>query len=53
MKYYRRETPRFALCGLNRALCPMQLGGYYCPRPRRRRGASALPLYALCEGEKG
>ena len=30
MKDYRRETPRFALCGLNCALCPMQLGGY-CP----------------------
>ncbi|SCJ11850.1 Protein of uncharacterised function (DUF3795) [uncultured Clostridium sp.] len=30
MKDYRRKDPRFSLCGLNCALCPMHLGGY-CP----------------------
>ncbi|WP_040196839.1 DUF3795 domain-containing protein [Candidatus Soleaferrea massiliensis] len=30
MKNYRRENPRFSLCGLNCALCPMHLN-HYCP----------------------
>ena len=30
MKDFVREHPLFSLCGLNCALCPMQLGGH-CP----------------------
>ena len=30
MKDYRRQDPRFALCGLNCVLCPMHVGGW-CP----------------------
>ena len=51
MKGFIREELRFSLCGLNCALCPMELGGY-CPGCGGGEGNQSCAL-ARCSLEQG
>ena len=51
MKGFQREDLRFSLCGLNCALCPMQLGGH-CPGCGGGAGNQPCAI-ARCSLEQG
>lgn len=51
MKIFARQNTQFSLCGLNCALCPMQLGGH-CPGCGGGAGNQACAL-ARCSLEHG